>query len=81
MAFTEDKDKFACWKFISETHRDLHEQRRKYEWKVFFTTITFYVLAVAASYNNKIVFSTFWMKFVVWIIFIISAFLVIFFLW
>lgn len=45
-------------KHLSSTHRELHNNRRKYEWKVFFTFLSFYVLTVLAfltkDFNIKV---------------------------
>lgn len=48
------KIKFDALKFISETHRSLHDQRRKAELKAFFTTVIFYALIGAAKFTGKL---------------------------
>jgi len=45
------KDKLDVLKFTAKIHRELFEKRQKYEWRILFTTITFYVLSVV-PYNN-----------------------------
>ena len=40
--------KLSMLKFLSQTHRNEFNERRKYEWKILFAVLTFYVLAVAA---------------------------------
>ena len=44
------KDKIDALKFLSETHRSQFNERRKYEWNIIFTTLTFYVLCVPAVF-------------------------------
>jgi len=48
------KDKFDALKFISETHRSLHDQRRKAELQAFFTSVTFYALIGAGKFTGKV---------------------------
>lgn len=38
---------------ISQTHRAQGDERRKYEWRILTTTVSFYVLTVAAKYTTK----------------------------
>jgi hypothetical protein len=45
-------DEIDGLKFLSETHRTLHDQRRKTETKVFFTTLSLYVLPVTAKFSS-----------------------------
>jgi len=49
-----DKEIVSALEFLSKTHRQLHDQRRKYEYKVFLTTLTFYVLCVGATYADTV---------------------------
>jgi hypothetical protein len=49
-----DTSRFDALKFISEQHRTLHDQRRRYEMKIVLTTISFYVLNVAALLSDKV---------------------------
>ena len=42
---------------LASSHRKLHNDRRKYEWKVIFSVITFYVLIVSAFYTGDIDFN------------------------
>ncbi len=46
-------DLLEGYKFLSRNHRTLHNQRRKYEWKVVFTILTLFVLTVSAFYTNN----------------------------
>ena len=43
--------KLDALKHLSETHRVQHNERRKHEWKIVITVLTFYVLAVWARIN------------------------------
>lgn len=45
--------KLDALKFFSQTHRTLHDQRRKSERQVFFTTLTFFALLGAARFTGK----------------------------
>jgi len=49
------KEKLECLKFISQIHRSQFTERSKYEWKIVFTTLTFYVLFIVAVYSGKII--------------------------
>ena len=42
-------------KFLSVTHRGLHEQRRHAESQAFFTTLTLFALIAAASFHKDVV--------------------------
>ncbi len=44
-----NEKKIESLKFMSQTHRGLFDERRRYEMKMFFTGLTFYVLAGAYS--------------------------------
>lgn len=74
-------EKLEANKFISQVHRSQVDERRKYEWKIVFTSLTFYVLCVAAKYKDGVIFpngSKF--KLIVWLIFLLLAFFVSLFL-
>lgn len=43
-----NKDILEGLKYLSETNRKLHEIRQKYEWRIVFAVLTFYILAMAA---------------------------------
>lgn len=47
-------ERFDALKFLSETHRALHEKRQKYEWKIIFAVLTFFVASVGAVYSQKV---------------------------
>jgi len=47
------EQKLDALKFISQTQRDLHEQRQKHELKAFFTTVTLFALIAAARYTGQ----------------------------
>jgi len=42
-------------KFLSTTHRELHEQRRRAEIQAFFTTLTLFALIAAVSFHKDVV--------------------------
>lgn len=48
----EEKEKLDCLKFIAQIHRSQFDERRRIEWRIVFTTLTFYVLIVAAKYGG-----------------------------
>ena len=63
--------KLECLKFISQVHRSQFNERRKYEWKIVLTTLSFYVFCVAAVYGGNFTLPNSWIfKGAVWIIFI-----------
>lgn len=41
-------------KFFSQTHRSLHDQRRKYEVQAFFTTLTFFAIVGASPFIERV---------------------------
>ena len=45
--------KLDALKFFSQTHRSLHDQRRKSETQAFFTTLTFFALLGATRFTGK----------------------------
>ena len=48
------REKLECLKFISQIHRSQFTERTRYEWKIVFTTLTFYVLSIVAVYSGQI---------------------------
>jgi len=77
-----DDQFFDALQFISKTHRTLHNTRRDFEWKIFITTLTFYVLTVAAKLAGDLKFPvTNNAKTTVWILAIIVAVLSCIYLW
>ena len=68
--------------FMSKTHRQQLNERQKYEWKVVFTTISFYILAVLAVYGGKIPIppNPFVFKLLIWIVFVAVAIITILYL-
>ena len=64
-------NKLESLKFISRTHRSQFDERRRYEWKVVFTLLTFYVLSVAAIYGGNVTVPEGWLfELIVWIFFL-----------
>ena len=60
--------------FLSSTHRSLHDQRRKVEFKVLFTTLTFYIAVSGASLTGKAALpSSPSFRLLVWLVFLIVA--------
>ncbi|XOF33109.1 MAG: hypothetical protein ACL93V_13995 [Candidatus Electrothrix sp. YB6] len=61
-------------KFISSTHRSLHDQRRKIEFRVLFTTVTFYASVSGAVLTGKMTLpSSISFSVVVWFLFFTVA--------
>jgi len=50
----EQNDQLDALKFLSETHRSLHEKRQKHEWKIIFSVLTFFVTSIGAVYSQKV---------------------------
>ena len=70
----QDKQ-FDALKFLSETHRLLHEKRQKYEWKIIFASLTFFVASVVAVYSQKIYLpEAKLIKALIWVLFLSFAF-------
>ncbi|MDD5050956.1 MAG: hypothetical protein PHV93_04460 [Candidatus Pacebacteria bacterium] len=68
----ENKEKIDSLKFMSETHRRELSERRRYEFKIVITVITFYVLAGASRFTGEFPVSLpCWFKVILW-----SAFLI-----
>lgn len=66
--------KFECLMFISQIHRSQFDERRRYEFKILFTSLSFYVFSVAAIYGGKITLPIdLRLKLMVWIMFIAIA--------
>jgi len=68
--------KLDALKFFSQTHRGLHEQRRKYETKAFFTALTFFALLGAARFTGKAALPTplpEWLLIGIWVLVIVTA--------
>lgn len=49
-----DPQKFAEAKFISETHRNIHERRKSQEFKVLVTSLSLYAVTCAAILSGKL---------------------------
>src|SRR2546428_4701776 len=66
------KDEQDALVFLSQTHRNLHERRIKRSFKIIVSTLTFFVLCVAAKFaaDTKLPTSEASFKAVVWITFI-----------
>ncbi len=47
------KEKCDVLQFLAQIHRSQFDERRKHEWKVVFTILTFYVLVAAASIKGE----------------------------
>jgi len=70
----ELKDRLEALKFISQVHRSQFNERRRYEWKIVFTSLTFYVLCVAATYGGWVSIPSNWeFKLGIWIMFLALA--------
>ncbi len=50
----EREQKIAGLKFLAQIHRQQLDERRKYEWKVVFTSLTFCVLTAAAMLEGDV---------------------------
>ena len=83
------KEILECLKFISQTYRSQSTERGKYEWKIVFTLLTFYVLSVVAVYSGQIIlpiipeggfFGVMGSRLIMWALFIILAVAVSFYL-
>jgi hypothetical protein len=48
-----DSEKLDALKYLSETHRKEFHERRKYEWKLLFTVLAFYVFVVIAILKEE----------------------------
>jgi hypothetical protein len=65
-------ERLDALKFLSQTHRELHGERRKIEYQVMISTCSFYALAAAAALSAK---ATIPHKWFVWVFFGGLAFL------
>jgi competence protein ComGC len=50
------QEKLESLRFLAQTHRQQFDERRKYEWKAFYTTLTFLVLIGAAKFSKDIIY-------------------------
>ncbi|MCJ7645903.1 hypothetical protein MUO65_03225 [bacterium] len=50
----EPKDKLESLKFIAQAHRSEFQERRKHEWKIFFSASGLYIISVATIYGGKV---------------------------
>ena len=50
----EIKEQIDVLKHLSSTHRAEFNGRRPYEWKVFFTTLTFFILCASLRFQEKV---------------------------
>ncbi len=48
------KIKLDCLKFISQIHRDQLIERRKYEWQIFYATLSFYIVFIYIVLSGKV---------------------------
>ena len=68
-------------RYLSETHRSLHERRQRYEWRIIFTVITFFVTSVGAVYSEKVRLPKGWViTAMIWVLFLAFAFVTVGFL-
>jgi hypothetical protein len=68
----ESKEKLESFRFLAQLHRSQFDERRKYEWKIIFTILSFYVLAAALRLQNNLIMPPAWL---VWVSFILLALL------
>ena len=67
-------ERFDALKFLSETHRSLHEKRQKYEWKIIFAVLTLFVASVGAVYSQKVCLPEGGLiKAIIWVLFLSFA--------
>jgi hypothetical protein len=59
------KEKLETLRYFSQMQRNEHHTRQKFEWRLLFTNLTFYVLSVAAIYKERIKISSlqYWIVF------------------
>ncbi len=75
-------EQFEALRFLSETHRSLHEKRQKYEWKIIFTTLTFFVASTAAVFSQKVCLPDgAYVSTLIWILFLSFAIVAVCFLY
>lgn len=74
-------DKLDGLKHISQTHRSQLDERRKYEWKIFLASASFYVLSVAAVYKDEIKLQGNYIGiFIIYFVFLVQAIVTVLFL-
>ena len=74
-------ERFDALKFLSETHRSLHEKRQKYEWKIIFAVLTLFVASVGAVYSQKVYLPEGGLiKAIIWVLFLSFALVTVCFL-
>ena len=66
----DSKEKLESFRFLGQIHRNLFDERRKYEWKIIFSVITFYVLAALFKLHGEVTPPSAW---IVWLSFSILA--------
>lgn len=73
----ETKEKLESFRFLAQIHRNQFNERRKNEWKIIFTILTFYILTAAFRLQNKVTMPPTW---IIWVSFILLALLTILYL-
>lgn len=69
-----EQEKIEHLKFISQTHRELHHQRRQFEIRVLLITLSAYGLAAFAALKGEInAILTLPIEIAIWVIFLILA--------
>ena len=66
----ESKEKLESFLFLAQIHRKQFDERRRYEWKIIFTLLSFYVLAALFTLQDKVNPPSAW---IVWLCFLILA--------
>ncbi|MCK4830221.1 hypothetical protein KA005_81640, partial [bacterium] len=70
----EAKDKLGSLRSLAQIHRGQFDERHRYEWKIIFTILSFYVLSAALSCKKGTALPTgTWFHWTVWISFITLA--------
>ncbi len=69
----EFKDKIETLKSLAQTHRELFAERVKIEYRIIFTTLTFFVLCIAGKYEFEIELVGTVLDIVIWVFFISLA--------
>lgn len=77
----EAEKKLEHLEFLSKTHRTEFHERRKYEWKITLTTLSFYALAITSTIDstNRALFTNHAQS--IWWIFLLLATITAVFLW
>lgn len=73
----ESKEKLESFRFLAKMHRNQFDERRKYEWKIIFTILSFYVLSALFTLQDKVNPASAW---IIWLSFSILAVISIVFL-